>query len=287
VSKVAQGVIRVSETAAMRYDSPEVDLGRDEEGSEANMVLENQVALITGASSGIGRATAEAMARQGARVAVNYCKNKAGAEHTLENIRKAGGEALIVHADVTRSAAVQAMVKAVRERWGRIDILVNNAGDLIARRTLADMTEEYWDQIMALNLKSAFLCVKAVWEEMAARKSGCIINVSSIAGRNGGGPGAAAYAAAKGGLLTYTKGLAKELAPHGVRVNGVAPGVIATPYHERHSPGDLLKKFVAGIPLGRTGTAEEVADVIVFLASPAARYITGETVEVNGGMLMD
>ena len=108
-----------------------------------------------------------------------------------------------------------AMVEAVRKEWGRIDILVNNAGDLLARRTLADMTEEYWDQIMALNLKSAFLCVRAVWEEMAARKSGCIINVSSIAGRNGGGPGAAAYAAAKGGLLTYTKSLAKELAPHG------------------------------------------------------------------------
>ena len=122
---------------------------------------------------------------------------------------------------------------------------------------------------------------------MAARKSGCIINVSSIAGRNGGGPGAAAYAAAKGGMLTYTKALAKELAPHGIRVNGVAPGVIMTPYHERYSSPDLLQKFVASIPIGRAGTAEEVAEVIVFLASPAARYITGETVEVNGGMLMD
>jgi 3-oxoacyl-[acyl-carrier protein] reductase len=122
---------------------------------------------------------------------------------------------------------------------------------------------------------------------MAARKSGCLINVSSIAGRNGGGPGAAAYAAAKGGMLTYTKALAKELAPHGIRVNGVAPGVILTPYHERYSSPDLLQRFVANIPMGRAGTAEEVADVIVFLASPAARYITGETVEVNGGMLMD
>jgi 3-oxoacyl-[acyl-carrier protein] reductase len=179
------------------------------------------------------------------------------------------------------------MVSAVRHRWGHIDILVNNAGDLIARRTLADMTEEYWDQIMALNLKSVFLCVKAVWEEMAARKSGCIINVTSIAARNGGGPGAAAYAAAKGGLSTYTKGLAKELAPHGVRVNGIAPGVIATPYHERHSPGEVFQRFVSSIPMGRAGTSEEVADAIVFLASPAARYITGETLEVNGGMLMD
>jgi 3-oxoacyl-[acyl-carrier protein] reductase len=251
------------------------------------MVLEGQVALITGGSSGIGRATVEAMARQGARVAVNYCKNRAGAEEAVEQIRQAGGEAFPIRADVTRHAEVQAMVEAVRQRWERIDILVNNAGDLLARRTLVDMTEEYWDQIMALNLKSAFLCVRAVWEEMAGRKSGCIVNVTSIAGRNGGGPGAAAYAAAKGGLLTYTKSLAKELAPHGIRVNGIAPGVIATPYHERYSPPPLFQKYVAGIPLGRAGTSEEIADVIVFLVSPAARYITGETIEVNGGMWMD
>ena len=251
------------------------------------MVLQSQVALITGASSGIGRATAEAMARQGARVAVNYCKNRTGAEAAVASLSQGGHEAMPVHADVTLMADVQAMVQVVRDVWGRIDILVNNAGDLLARRTLADMTEEYWDQIMALNLKSAFLCTKTVWEEMAARKSGCIINITSIAGRNGGGPGAAAYAAAKGGLLTYTKGLAKEMAPHGVRVNAVAPGVIATPYHERYSPPDLFQKLVASIPVGHAGTAEEVADVAVFLASPAARYITGETIEVNGGMLMD
>jgi len=254
---------------------------------EVRMQLANQVVLITGASSGIGRATAEAMARQGARVAVNYHKSRAGGEQTVETIHKAGGQALAIHADVTSSSDVQALVKTVRDVWGQIDILVNNAGDLLSRRTLADMTEEYWDQVLALNLKSAFLCVKAVWEQMAARKNGCIINISSIAGRNGGGPGAAAYAAAKGGLITYTKGLAKELAPHGIRVNAVAPGVIATPYHERYSPPDVFVKFVAGIPMGRAGTSEEVADVVVFLASPASRYITGETVEVNGGLLMD
>jgi len=251
------------------------------------MILKGQVALITGASSGIGRATAEALAREGARVGVNYLKNQKGAEEAVEAIRKAGGEAVAIRADVTRQQEAHALVAAVRKQWGHIDILVNNAGDLIARRTLKDMTEEYWDQIMDLNLKSVFLCTQAVWEEMAARKSGCIINVTSIAGRNGGGLGAAAYAAAKGGLLTYTKGLAKELAPHGIRVNGIAPGVIATPYHERFSPPELMAKFVANIPQGRAGTSEEVADVIVFLASPAARYILGETVEVNGGMLMD
>src|SRR5579859_7167879 len=255
--------------------------------AEGMMVLQNQVPMITGASSGIGRVTAEAMARQGARVGVNYLKNRAGAEQAVQAIRKTGGDAMAIQADVTSSADIQSLVAAVRKQWGRIDVLVNNAGDLLARRTLADMTEEYWDQVMALNLKSAFLCVKAVWEEMAARKSGCIINISSIAGRNGGGPGAAAYAAAKGGLLTYTKGLAKELAPLGIRVNGVAPGVIATAYHERYSPPELFQKYLTTIPMARAGTSEEVADVIVFLASPAARYMTGETVEVNGGQWMD
>lgn len=251
------------------------------------MVLQDQVALITGASSGIGRAAALAMAREGARVGVNYHKNKAGADQTVEEIRKVGGEAEAIRADVTSGSEVQYLVDAVRQRWGRVNVLVNNAGDLLARRTLTDMTEEYWDQIMALNLKSVFLCVKAVWEEMAARKSGCIINITSIAGRNGGGLGAAAYSAAKGGMLTYTKGLAKELAPYGIRVNGVAPGVIATRYHEKYSPPEVFKRFITAIPLGRAGTSEDISGAIVFLASPAASYITGETIEVNGGMLMD
>ena len=251
------------------------------------MILEGQVALITGASSGIGRAAAEAMAREGARVGVNYLKNQKGAEEAVEAIRKAGGEALAIRADVTRQDEVQALVAAVRKQWKRLDILVNNAGDLIARHTLADMTEEYWDQIMDLNLKSVFLCTQAVWEEMAARKSGCIINVSSIAGRNGGGVGTAAYASAKGAVLTFTKALAKELGPKGIRVNGIAPGVIATPFHERFTSPELMARLVATIPQGRAGTSEEIADVILFLASPAARYILGETVEVNGGMWMD
>ncbi|HUZ46275.1 MAG TPA: SDR family NAD(P)-dependent oxidoreductase [Terriglobia bacterium] len=251
------------------------------------MVLKDQIALITGASSGIGYATAVAMAAEGARVGINYHKNQSGAEQAAEEIRKAGGDAITLQADVTSMSQVQAMVDAVRKRWGRIDILVNNAGDLLGRHTLPEMTEEYWDQVMDLNLKSVYLCVKAVWEEMAARKSGSIINVSSIAGRNGGGVGSGVYAAAKGGMITYTKSLAKELAPHGVRVNAIAPGVIATPYHEKYSPPEVFKKFVANIPLGRAGTSEEIADVIVFLASAAARYMIGETVEVNGGMLMD
>ena len=246
------------------------------------MVLKDEVVLITGASSGIGRATAEAMAREGARVAVNYCHNQAGAEEVVAATHRLGQEAFAIRADVTRSAEVGAMVKAVRERWGRIDALVNNAGDLIKRTPLAEMTEEYWDQIMALNLKSAFLCVKAVWKEMAERKSGGIINVSSVAARNGGGLGASAYAAAKGGLLTYTKSLAKELAPFGINVNCVSPG----PMDTEMTLSFPREQMIQSIPLKKFGEPQDVADVVLFLASQQSKYITGETINVNGGLFM-
>jgi len=251
------------------------------------MVLKGNTALITGGSSGIGRATAIAMARAGARVAISFHKNERGAEETVGSIRAEGGDSFAMRADATQINDVQALVEGVRSHFGPITVLVNNAGDLIERRTIGDMTEQYWDQLVDLNLKSVFLCVKFVWEEMVATRQGAILNVSSIAGHNGGGPGAGAYSAAKGGLLTYTKALARELGPHGVRVNGVAPGVILTAYHKRYTSPDSLRRFVESIPLGRAGTPDEVADVLVFLASPAARYITGETIEVNGGMLMD
>ncbi len=251
------------------------------------MTLEGQVALITGASSGIGRATAEKMAELGAKVGVNYCKNQAGAEAAVAAIKKKGGDALAVQADVTKATDVARMVAQVRSRWDKIDILVNNAGDLFARTPLPEMTEEYWDRIMDLNLKSVFLCINAVWQEMAARKRGIIVNITSVAARNGGGPGAAAYAAAKGGLVTYTKGMARELAPHGIRVNAVAPGVIATPYHEKYSSAEQLEKFRAMTPVNRIGASEEIADVIAFLACDESRFMIGENVEVNGGILMD
>ncbi|MEE8176547.1 MAG: glucose 1-dehydrogenase [Acidobacteriota bacterium] len=251
------------------------------------MTLEGQVALITGASSGIGRATAEKMAELGAKVGVNYCKNQAGAEAAVAAIKKKGGDALAVQADVTKATDVARMVAQVRSRWDKIDILVNNAGDLFARTPLPEMTEEYWDRIMDLNLKSVFLCINAVWQEMAARKRGIIVNITSVAARNGGGPGAAAYAAAKGGLVTYTKGMARELAPHGIRVNAVAPGVIATPYHDKYSSAEQLEKFRAMTPVNRIGASEEIADVIAFLACDESRFMIGENVEVNGGILMD
>ena len=251
------------------------------------MTLEGQVALITGASSGIGRATAEKMAELGAKVGVNYCKNQAGAEAAVAAIKKKGGDALAVQADVTKATDVARMVAQVRSRWDKIDILVNNAGDLFARTPFPEMTEEYWDRIMDLNLKSVFLCINAVWQEMAARKRGIIVNITSVAARNGGGPGAAAYAAAKGGLVTYTKGMARELAPHGIRVNAVAPGVIATPYHDKYSSAEQLEKFRAMTPVNRIGASEEIADVIAFLSCDESRFMIGENVEVNGGILMD
>jgi 3-oxoacyl-[acyl-carrier protein] reductase len=185
-----------------------------------------------------------------------------------------------------KSAEVEKLVQNAADRLGPIDILVNNAGSLMERVSFEKMTESRWDEVMDLNLKSAMLAAQAAAPGMIARKRGNVINIVSIAGRNGGGPGAGAYATAKGGLITLTKALAKEFAPHGIRVNAVSPGVIDTPFHEVFSTPEMIATFVKGIPLGRVGTSEEVANVIAFLASEAASYITGETIEVNGGQLM-
>jgi 3-oxoacyl-[acyl-carrier protein] reductase len=163
---------------------------------------------------------------------------------------------------------------------------VNNAGSLVKRILIRDIPEESWDEIMDLNLKSAVICSQAVAPSMIERRSGAIVNVVSIAGRNGGGPGAGAYSSAKGGLITFTKSLAKELAPYGIRVNAVSPGVIDTPFHEVFSTPEIIQNVVKTIPLGRVGRPEECARVIAFLASDAAGYVVGETIEVNGGQLM-
>jgi 3-oxoacyl-[acyl-carrier protein] reductase len=252
----------------------------------ADTSLAGKVALVTGASSGIGAATAETLARKGARVALGYFGNEAGVTETCRAIEAAGGTALAVRADVRLVAEIQRMVATVVEALGPVDILVNNAGSLLARRGLADLTEELWDEVQALNLKSAVFCTQAIASSMVARHTGVIVNVVSIAGHNGGGPGAGAYAVAKAGLTAFTKASAKELAPKGVRVNAVSPGVIATPFHERFSTPEMLKAFVNMIPLGRVGTPSECAEVIAFLASDAASYVVGETIEVNGGQLM-
>lgn len=249
--------------------------------------LNGKVALVTGASSGIGRATATALAASGASVAINFHRNEAGADATRSEILNANGKAVAVQADVTKTADVQSLVKQTTDEFGPIDILVNNAGSLIERLKILELSEARWDEVVDLNLKSAFLCSQAVIGSMTSRKSGAIVNVSSIAGRNGGALGSIHYSTAKGGIITFTKGLAKEMAPHGVRVNAVSPGVIATPYHEQFSSADMMKSYVGMIPLGRIGQPEEVASVICFLASDASSFLVGETIEINGGMFMD
>ena len=254
---------------------------------ETSFDLKGKVALVTGASSGIGRATAEALAANGARVAINFHRNQAGAEAARAGIVGRGGAAIAVQADVTRAGEVHSLVEQTSAELGPIDILVNNAGSLIERLRILELTEERWDEVLDLNLKSAFLCCKAVAGSLMERRAGAIINVSSIAGRNGGALGSLHYSAAKGGLITFTKGLAKELAPFGVRVNAVSPGVIDTPYHEQFSSPEMMKTYAGMIPLGRVGTPAEVGQVICFLASDAAGYLVGETIEINGGMLMD
>ena len=189
-------------------------------------------------------------------------------------------------ADVRRADEVGGLVERTVAELAPIDILVNNAGSLIRRLGIREVTEDQLDEVLALNLKSAVLASQAVVPSMIARRRGAIVNVVSIAGHNGGGPGAGAYAAAKAALTAYTKSMAKELAPHNVRVNAVSPGVIDTPFHEMFSTPEMMQNFVKAIPLGRVGTSEECATVIAFLASDAASYIVGETIEVNGGQLM-
>ena len=248
--------------------------------------LTGKVALVTGASSGIGAATARIFADLGARVAFTYHNNEKGAEQVRGDIEKTGATAVVIKADVRNSKEVQSMIDRTVKELGPIDLLINNAGGLVERQRIAQITDERWNEILNLNLTSVMECCRIVAPSMVERKTGSIVNIVSIAGRSGGGPGAIAYSTSKGALITFTKGLARELAPQGVRVNAVSPGVIDTPFHEVFSTPEMIRNFVASIPMGRTGTSEECATAIAFLASDAASYITGETIEVNGGQLM-
>jgi len=247
-----------------------------------NSEFAGKVALVTGASRGIGAAAAVALARAGcARVLIHYNGYAEGAERTATAVREAGAEAETLRADLTAMPGVEALASQLPE----VDILVNNAGSLIRRASLLEFTSELFDQVMTLNCKSAWRLAQAVAPGMIRRRSGAIVNLSSIAARTGGGLGAAVYSAAKAAVAAMTKGLARELAPHGVRVNAVSPGTIDNDFHQRFSTRQALDSVIAATPAGRLGTNEDIADVIVFLCSEAARYIHGQSVEVNGGML--
>jgi 3-oxoacyl-[acyl-carrier protein] reductase len=249
--------------------------------------FDNKVALVTGASSGIGRATAREFARAGAKVVVHYNVSKDDAEAVVDAISKEGGEALALQADVSKKKEVEVLVKDTLDRFGTIDFLINNAGALIKRETLENMEETLWDEVMDVNLKSIFLVSQAVIPIMKEKKYGKIINLTSIAARVGGGVGAGHYSASKGGILTLSKNMAKELAPHNIIVNAISPGIIDTRFHERFTTPEIFNKFRESVVLKRAGTAEEVAWPILFLCSEYAVYIVGETIEINGGQLMD
>lgn len=245
--------------------------------------LSAKVALVTGGGRDIGRAVAVRLAGLGASVAVNYRSKEEEAAETIRQITAGGGRAIAVRGDVVVAADIARMVgEAAGAFGGGIDILVNVAGGLIARKTILEMEEAHWDSVIDLNLKSVFLVTKAVLPLMPDGSS--IVNFSSQAGRDGGGPGASAYAAAKAGVANYSRALAKELAPRRIRVNTVSPGMIATKFHDTFTKPEVRQRVASMTPLGREGTPEEVAELAAFLASPRSSFINGESVEINGGI---
>ncbi|MEM6795239.1 MAG: 3-oxoacyl-ACP reductase family protein [Acidobacteriota bacterium] len=245
--------------------------------------LKNKVALVTGGARDIGKAVSLRLAAAGARVAVNYFSNEENGRKVLEEITAAGGTAILVRGDMTQAAEVQEVVAKTREAYGeRIDILVNNVGGLVARKTLAEMDQEFFESILRLNLTSTFLATQAVVPHMP--RGGSIVNLASQAGRDGGGPGASAYATAKGAVMTLTRSLAKELGPSKIRVNALCPGMIATTFHDTFTADEVRAKVAGGTPLRREGEAKEVADLVAYLASEEASFITGANLDINGGL---
>jgi 3-oxoacyl-[acyl-carrier protein] reductase len=246
--------------------------------------LSNKLAVVTGGARDIGRAVSLRLAECGAAVAFCYLESAAQAAETADTIRKKGGKALAVQADVTRSAGVESFVKKVRETFDQpIDILVNNTGGLVARKKMEEMDEAFWDTVMAVNLKSTFLVTKAFLPYM--RDGGAIVNMSSQAARDGGGPGAIAYATSKGAILTFSRGLAKELGPRKIRVNTVTPGLIATTFHDKFNKPEVRERVAGMTPLGREGQAAEVGSLIAYLASDEATFVNGAVIDINGGLV--
>jgi 3-oxoacyl-[acyl-carrier protein] reductase len=248
--------------------------------------LRGQRALVTGGASGIGRGIVEALAAHGVDVVLTYLSSDAGARETVAVAQSHGVKAYALQADLTDEAAVNHVVSETQRLLGGIDILVTNAGGILGRIGTLDLSREIWDNAFALNVTSTFLCCKAVIPGMIAQGSGNIVLMSSQAAFDGGGVGSAYYAATKGAILTYSRGLAKELAPHHIRVNCVAPGLIDTRFHDINTPPDMRAAVRGRIPLGREGTPTDVAGAVIYLTSELGAYLTGETIIINGGQTM-
>lgn len=244
--------------------------------------LNGKVALVTGGGRDIGRYTSIKLAAAGAAVCINYFEGDETAKETLKIITDAGGKAILVQGDMTKAADVKKVVDACMASFGsEINILVNVAGGLMGRKPLMEIDEAFWDAVMNVNLKSVFLVTKEVVPHMPAGSA--IVNFSSQAARDGGGGGAIAYSTAKGAVLTMTRGLAKELGPKGIRVNAVSPGMINTTFHNTFTKPEIRTNVAAATPLRREGEAPEVADLVLYLASDNASFITGASIEINGG----
>ncbi len=249
--------------------------------------LKGKVVLITGASTGIGAAVARAFGAEGSTVVVHYHASEVAAHAVVAAIEAGGGHAHALRADATRPEQLVGLVKSTVDRYGRLDVLINNVGDLVQRCPIADSTEELFDAVVDLNVRSVVTTSRAAIAQFRAQGGGAIINTTSIAARNGGGPGSVLYASSKAFVSTFTRGLAKELAKDNIRVNGVAPGVIVTPLQARHTSEAQLEAFRAAVPMGRLGSVEECTGAYLYLASNAlSGYVTGQILEVNGGQLM-
>lgn len=247
--------------------------------------LKGKVALVTGASTGIGAGCAKALGALGCKVAVHYNSSKDAALEVARAIEASGGEALLVQGDLRHSVQCQQVVLATVERFRRIDLLINNAGALVQRVPITDISDEVFDEIIDVNVRSMLMCTKYAVPHMT--NGGSIVNLTSIAARHGGGPGAAMYAGSKGFVSTATKGLAKELVGRRIRVNAVSPGVVLTPFHEKFSTPEQLETMRLTIPMGRLGQVDECVGAFLYFASERlSGYVTGQVIEVNGGQYM-